>query len=57
MPLLEVERAQLRLDSLASLATGMPRVAAARVRGVTVHLYQDPDGRWQWPKPAELPPN
>lgn len=56
VPLLEVERAQLRLDSLASLATGMPRVAAARVEGVTVHLYQDPAGRWQWPQPAELPP-
>ncbi|MFG6159814.1 YhdP family protein [Halomonas sp. 1390] len=56
VPLLEVERAKLRLDSGASLAAGLPRVAAARVEGVTVHLYQDPAGRWQWPKPAELPP-
>ncbi|APE29837.1 DUF3971 domain-containing protein [Halomonas aestuarii] len=56
VPLLEVEQAQLRLDTLASLATGMPRVAEARVQGVTVHLYQDEAGRWQWPAPAELPP-
>ncbi|WP_108446779.1 YhdP family protein [Halomonas denitrificans] len=56
VPLLEVDRAQLRLDSLGSLTAGMPRVAEARVEGVTVHLYQDPSGRWQWPKPAELPP-
>ena len=56
VPLLEVDRAQLRLDSLGSLSAGMPRVAAARVQGVTVHLYQDPAGRWQWPQPAQLPP-
>ncbi|TLF49632.1 DUF3971 domain-containing protein [Halomonas urmiana] len=56
VPLLQVERAKLRLDSGGSLASGLPRVAAARVQGVTVHLYQDPAGRWQWPKPAQLPP-
>ncbi|WP_280546652.1 AsmA-like C-terminal region-containing protein [Halomonas sp. 11-S5] len=56
VPLLEVKRAQLRLDSLASLAAGVPLVADARVQGVTVHLYQDPAGRWHWPAPAELPP-
>ena len=56
VPLLEVERAQLRLDSLASLAAGAPLVADARVQGVTVHLYQNTDGRWHWPAPAELPP-
>ncbi|CAM3554515.1 YhdP family protein [Halomonas lysinitropha] len=55
-PLLEVEQAQLRLDSLASLAAGVPLVADARVQGVTVHLYQDEAGRWHWPAPAELPP-
>ncbi|MCL7941057.1 DUF3971 domain-containing protein [Halomonas sp. ATCH28] len=54
--LLEVEQAQLRLDSLASLAAGVPLVADARVTGVTVHLYQDDAGRWHWPAPAELPP-
>ncbi|MBB3183538.1 uncharacterized protein (TIGR02099 family) [Halomonas fontilapidosi] len=56
VPLLEVEQAQLRLDSLASLAAGVPLVADARLQGVTVHLYQDPSGRWHWPAPAELPP-
>ncbi|MGM0987700.1 MAG: YhdP family protein [Pseudomonadota bacterium] len=56
VPLLEVERAQLRLDSLASLAAGAPLVADARLQGVTVHLYQDEAGRWHWPAPAELPP-
>ncbi|MEQ6887559.1 AsmA-like C-terminal region-containing protein [Halomonas sp. CS7] len=56
VPLLQVERAKLRLDSGASLASGMPRVAAARVQGVTVHLYQNQGGRWQWPNPAQLPP-
>ncbi|MDT8880358.1 AsmA-like C-terminal region-containing protein [Halomonas saccharevitans] len=55
-PLLQVERARLRLDSSASLAAGLPRVAAARLQGVTVHLYQDQAGRWQWPNPAQLPP-
>ncbi|SEK59439.1 YhdP family protein [Halomonas daqiaonensis] len=55
VPLLEVEQAQLRLDSLASLAAGVPLVADARVQGVTVHLYQDQAGRWHWPAPAEIP--
>ncbi|MDI5889739.1 YhdP family protein [Halomonas rhizosphaerae] len=56
VPLLEVEQAQLHLDSLGSLAAGVPLVADARVQGVTVHLYQDQAGRWHWPAPAELPP-
>ncbi|WP_373190572.1 YhdP family protein [Halomonas sp.] len=55
VPLLEVEQAQLRLDSLASLAAGIPVVADARVQDVTVHLYQEANGRWRWPGPAELP--
>lgn len=56
VPLLEVEQAQLRLDTLGSLVAGMPLVADARVQGVTVHLYQDQAGRWHWPAPAEIPP-
>ncbi|MEQ6918370.1 YhdP family phospholipid transporter [Halomonas aquatica] len=56
VPLLEIEQGQLRLDTLGSLVAGMPLVADARIQGVTVHLYQDEAGRWQWPAPAELPP-
>jgi len=54
-PLLEIDSARLRLDGVASLL-GMPRVDDANIRGVTVHLYQNPDRSWQWPQPAELPP-
>ncbi|MEC9482611.1 MAG: DUF3971 domain-containing protein, partial [Halomonas sp.] len=55
-PLLGIERASLRLDTLASLRSGYPIFDAARVEGVTLHLYQDRHGRWAWPGPAELPP-
>ncbi|QTF94011.1 MAG: DUF3971 domain-containing protein, partial [Halomonas sp. BM-2019] len=56
LPLLEVESGRLRLDSLASLRAGVPVVEDARLTGVTLHLYQTPEGTWHWPDPAELPP-
>ncbi|MFC3283564.1 YhdP family phospholipid transporter [Litchfieldella rifensis] len=55
-PLLEVEGARLRLDSVASLRDGVPVVTDAHVEGVTIHLYQTPERTWHWPYPAELPP-
>ncbi|MBB3329975.1 uncharacterized protein (TIGR02099 family) [Halomonas campaniensis] len=56
LPLLEVTRGQLRLDTLATLRQGVPVVEDARVSGVTIHLYQTEAGGWHWPDPAELPP-
>ncbi|MBE0489563.1 MAG: DUF3971 domain-containing protein [Halomonas sp.] len=56
VPLLEVEGGYLRLDTLASFTAGVPVVEDARVNGVTLHLYQTPEGIWHWPDPAELPP-
>ncbi|HSP58041.1 MAG TPA: YhdP family protein [Halomonas sp.] len=55
IPLIEVEQGHLRLDTLASLRVGFPVVEDARLRGITVHVYQDDEGRWHWPDPAELP--
>ncbi|WP_104201762.1 YhdP family protein [Billgrantia saliphila] len=55
LPLLEVEHARMRLDSAASLRAGMPVVADARLSGLTLHLYQDEQGGWHWPDPADLP--
>lgn len=55
-PLLEVRSGHLRLDSWQSLREGLPVVEDARLEGVTLHLYQTPDGGWHWPDPAELPP-
>ncbi|SDG07405.1 TIGR02099 family protein [Onishia taeanensis] len=54
-PLLEIDSAHLRLDGIATLL-GMPQVDDAKIRGVTLHLYQNPDRSWHWPQPAELPP-
>lgn len=54
--LLEVEGGYLRLDTLATLRAGVPVVEDARLSGVTLHLYQTPEGVWHWPDPAELPP-
>ena len=56
LPLLEVEHAELRLASAASLRDWVPVVEDARIRQVTVHLYQTPERTWHWPEPAELPP-
>ncbi|SFH66887.1 YhdP family protein [Modicisalibacter xianhensis] len=54
-PLLDIERAGLRLDVIDSLRTGYPVLANARIDDATLHLYQDSQGRWGWPAPAELP--
>ncbi|OBX37286.1 hypothetical protein A8U91_01644 [Halomonas elongata] len=56
VPLLEVEQAKLRLDTAASLRRGMPVLERSRLEGVTLHLYQDEDLSWQWPAPADVPP-
>lgn len=56
LPLLEVEHARLRLATSPSLRDRVPVVDDARIRGVTVHLYQTPERTWHWPEPAELPP-
>ncbi|MDR5891577.1 YhdP family protein [Halomonas mongoliensis] len=56
LTLLEVESGRLRLDTLATLRAGVPVVEDARLSGVTLHLYQTPEGGWHWPDPAELPP-
>ncbi|MCG6656475.1 DUF3971 domain-containing protein [Halomonas campisalis] len=56
LPLLEAEHARLRLDTGASLREGIPVVEDARLRGLTLHLYQDERGGWHWPDPAEIPP-
>ncbi len=56
MPLLEIEQATLRLDTAASLRRGMPVLERSRLAGVTLHLYQDEDLSWQWPAPADVPP-
>ncbi|MDW5378619.1 AsmA-like C-terminal region-containing protein [Halomonas sp. HP20-15] len=54
-PLLEIEHADMRLDTSASLLALQPVLGDARISQVTLHLYQDSEGRWQWPGPAELP--
>lgn len=55
-PLLEIEYADLRLDTAASLLARQPVLGEARIGQATLHLYQDSEGRWQWPGPAEIPP-
>ncbi|UYG02300.1 DUF3971 domain-containing protein [Halomonas sp. LR3S48] len=56
LPLLEVEHARLQLDTAASLRNGVPVVGDARLSGLTLHLYQDEQGGWDWPDPARIPP-
>ncbi|MCW4151615.1 DUF3971 domain-containing protein [Halomonas sp. 18H] len=56
VPLLEVDQAGLRLDTAASLREGMPVLEQSRLAGVTLHLYQNSDLGWQWPAPADVPP-
>ncbi|MBZ5874644.1 MULTISPECIES: YhdP family protein [Chromohalobacter] len=53
-PLLSLDSAQARLDTLASLRAGYPVFARADVERATVHLYQREDGGWGWPS-AEVP--
>lgn len=55
-PLLEVERASLRLDTGRSLRARFPVFSDVRVSHATLHLYQAQDGSWHWPQPADVPP-
>ncbi|MGC3872026.1 YhdP family protein [Halomonas sp. GXIMD04776] len=55
LPLMEIEHIRARLDTLATLRAGYPVLDGARIETATVHLYQDANGRWKWPDPAELP--
>lgn len=55
-PLLEIEHADVRLDTRASLRAWQPVIGAAKISQVTLHLYQNDEGRWRWPGPAEVPP-
>lgn len=55
-PLLDVQGGRLRLDTWQSLREGLPVVEDARLQGLTLHLYQTPEGGWHWPDPADLPP-
>ncbi|MBZ0329053.1 DUF3971 domain-containing protein [Halomonas sp. ANAO-440] len=56
LPLLEVEHASLRLNTSATLRNGFLVVEDARLSGLTLHLYQDAQGSWHWPDPADIPP-
>ncbi|EWG99345.1 YhdP family phospholipid transporter [Halomonas sp. BC04] len=56
LALLEVEHASLRLNTADSLRNGFPVVEDARLKGLTLHLYQDAQGGWHWPDPADIPP-
>nr|WP_299240340.1 YhdP family protein [uncultured Halomonas sp.] len=55
LPLMEIRHIRARLDTLASLHAGYPILDEARIEQATLHLYQDAQGRWKWPDPAELP--
>ncbi|MHB0774386.1 YhdP family protein [Halomonas sp. WWR20] len=54
-PLLDIDSAQARLDTLASLWAGYPVVAQAHAQRVTLHFYQSSDHAWHWPGLAETP--
>ncbi|RCV91132.1 YhdP family protein [Billgrantia montanilacus] len=56
VPLLEVEHASLRLNTSDTLMNGFLVVEDARLEGLTLHLYQDAQGGWHWPDPADIPP-
>ncbi len=56
LALLEVEHASLRLNTADTLRNGFPVVEDARLKGLTLHLYQDAQGVWHWPDPADIPP-
>ncbi|MFD2190229.1 YhdP family protein [Pistricoccus aurantiacus] len=55
-PLLEIQEARLGLDVGASLMAGLPVVDDARAQGITIHLYQQANNSWHWPRPAQIPP-
>lgn len=55
VPLLEVEHASLRLNATDTLRNGFLVVEDARLKGLTLHLYQDDQGDWHWPDPADIP--
>jgi len=51
-PLLRLDHAAGRLETLASWRLGAPVVRGGEVDGLTLHLYQTADGRWGWPDGA-----
>jgi len=53
-PLLSLQKAYARLDTLASLRVGYPVFERADVERATLHLYQNAEGGWGWPS-AEVP--
>lgn len=55
-PLLQIDHGDVRLDSLTSVRNLLPVVERAHFKGVTLHLYQDQQRRWIWPRPARIPP-
>ena len=53
--LFSLDQAELRLDVLASLGNFLPIFSDVRLHQTEFHLYQGPEGKWQWPDPARLP--
>ncbi|MDH4573602.1 hypothetical protein CUR86_14965 [Salinicola acroporae] len=51
-PLLNIDHAAGRLETLASWRLGAPVLRGAEIEGLTLHLYQAADGRWAWPDGA-----
>ncbi|WP_106478416.1 YhdP family protein [Phytohalomonas tamaricis] len=47
-PLLKLDRLSARIDGGASLREGYPVFSRLEGHGLTVHLYQTPDGGWRW---------
>ncbi|WP_110643573.1 AsmA-like C-terminal region-containing protein [Salinicola sp. CPA57] len=51
-PLLSVDHAAGRLETLASWRLGAPVIRGGDIEGMTLHLYQRDDGQWAWPDGA-----
>ncbi|MEC8916671.1 MAG: hypothetical protein VX796_03510, partial [Pseudomonadota bacterium] len=51
-PLLSIDHAAGRLETLASWQLGAPVIRDGEVAGMTLHLYQTADGQWAWPDGA-----
>ncbi|WP_110648959.1 YhdP family protein [Salinicola peritrichatus] len=51
-PLLSVDHASGRFETLASWQRGAPIVTAGEIQGLTLHLYETPEGDWTWPEGA-----